>query len=192
MTVDIYGRDHKKTFIILLLGANVLLLLAFFVQVTKQKEAADDIGKRMDAAIAGQGRQETLEQLVRQHEIVLRERLQARLLSEEEKARADGLADRVAGLEARTAELERSLAAAAAERDEHQSARAALERRLADALDLLTTHDELLAQAAAYEQVLVDLEQSRAEQSASRMENDRLRRRVLVLERLVSTLRRRN
>lgn len=192
MTTDLYGRDHKKTIVILLLGANLLLLLAFFVQMSRQKRTADRLSATMEAALSEQSTSEALDRLDHEHEIVLRERLQARLQYEEARAEADDLAIQAVRLEEQVAILTADLAATRAERDEHQSARSALERRLSDALDLLATldelKDELKARAGELDAALDAVQVARAETVEAATEIDRLRRQVIVLDRLVAAL----
>ena len=188
MTTDLYGRDHKKTFVILLLGANLLLLLAFFVQVSSQKRTADRLSETMEAALSEQSTRETLDRLNREHEIVLRERLQARLQYDEARSQAEDLAIQAARLKEQVAILTADLAATSAERDEHQSARSALERRLSDALDLLATLDELRVRAGKLDAALDEVQLARAETVEAATEIDRLRRQVTVLDRLVAAL----
>ena len=84
--------------------------------------------------------------------------------------------------------LTANLAAARSERDEHQSARGALDRRLSDALDLLSTLDELKTQAGQLEAALVAVEAAKAQKDEAALEIDRLRRQVIVLDRLVAAL----
>ncbi len=189
MTTDLYGRDHRKTFVILLLSANLLLLLAFFVQVSKEKRAAEALRRTMDAAISEQSTKDSLDRLYREYEVVIRERLQARLESEEARSRAADLTTLAGRLEARVATLTTGLAAARSERDEHQSARNALERRLSDALDLLSTLDEWRARAGELDAALAAIESARAENAQVSLQIDRLRRQVIVLDRLVAALR---
>ena len=190
MTQDLYGRDHKKTFIILLLGGNLLVLLALFFQVAQQKKAADHLAKATDRAVAEQHTQDALERLDRKYEVVLRERLQARIERDQARRELDRAVARAGELEGRVAILSDELTKARRSREEQQSARIELERRLSDALDLLATFDELQARAGELDAAREALAAASEEQNRTAGEVERLRRQVIVLGRLVEALKR--
>ena len=188
MTGDPKRKDTRKTIVILLLSANLLLLLAFFAQITRQMKVAEHVTQVMDRALAEHATKTALEQLSREHEVLLRERLQASLHREEAEAKVESLSAAMDRSKVRGDELSGELERTRAERDEHQGARIALERRLEDALTLLATLDELKARAGKLDAALVEVEDVRAEGILAATEIDRLRRQVLVLDRLVAAL----
>ncbi len=182
------GGNNRKTLAILLLSANLLLLLVLFIQVTKQYQATEQASLVMGQAIAEQTTKVALDRLSHEYEVLLRERLQARLERDEARGEVEKLlaatVRRKGRLEAISGELDRTRA----ERDEHQGARIALERRVSDALTMLASPDELRSRVEELDAALARAGTARADEARALAEVDRLRRKVLVLERLVTAL----
>jgi hypothetical protein len=185
------GKEKPKTLVTLLLLGNFLLLLAILAQLSRDRRASEELSRTMDQALAEQNSAKERDKLKREKEVLLRERLQAKL-------ERDGALDRLASLgrelsasrsdlKGLTEEFERTRT----ERDLHLETRFALERRIEDALDLLSDLDGLKAGMKELGVARKEIEGLRAENADAARELGRLRRQATVFERLVKALRER-